>query len=164
MRVQWMPGAAGNARRRRLRRVISWAGEALCSCSSPYACSRCRSACARAQEVLGLREQRDYGALTAGACCTSRAAACQGLGSWVARLPWCSTSGAAGCKATLNRQNQGWLTSLLSCGVRKTGPLLLRLRAGWLAVCGRSDHDWAWRRQITVTCCCWRFIHGKPAR
>ena len=37
-------------------------------------------------------------------------------------------------------------------------------RAGWLAVCGRSDHEgWAWRRQITVSCCCWRFTHEKSA-
>ena len=44
-------------------------------------------------------------------------------GCWPARFE----SGPVGCKAIQKQKKQGWVSWMLSCGVKKTGPLLTAL-------------------------------------
>ena len=50
-------------------------------------------------------------------------------------------SGPVGCKATPKRQNQGCLCSFYRAGSGKQVPSSSDFKTGWLAVCGRSDHE-----------------------
>ena len=138
--------------------------EALCSCTSLTRAPVASALRTLVREILGA-QRRQIPAWAVDCACSGSIRLPQLGPGFSSGQDRCSTSGPVGCKATLNPQNQGWLSWCYRAGAPALPAGVYFFDTPSRAQYSGSDHRDCWQTQPSIqSCCCRSFTHEKSAR